>query len=316
MEQTLDAKPLIATVRSRTSLSSQIVTVIAVVVPPLGLLSVMGFLWGVGFGPVSLATLVVMYTLCGLGITVGFHRLFTHRSFETTNPIRALWAILGCMAMQGPLTQWVTDHRKHHALSDQDGDPHSPHAGRRPGVLGTFAGLLHAHVGWLFQTKGMERGRLYGRDLYADRLIRTIDRLYLLWVGTTLGIPFLTGYAAGWGSVSLGLEAMVWGGVLRIFLFQHVTWSINSICHAFGTRPYRTRDESRNVWLLALPSFGEAWHNSHHAFPSSAVHGLDPRQVDISALVIRGMERLGVAWDVRRPSAEQRARRRAQPAEA
>ena len=316
MEQTLDSSPLIATVRARTSFSSQVVTVVAVLVPPFGLLSAMGVLWGVGFGAVSLATLVGMYTLCGLGITVGFHRLFTHRSFETTQPVRALWAILGCMAMQGPLTQWVTDHRKHHALSDQEGDPHSPHAGRGDGIVGVLVGLFHAHMGWLFHAKGLERGWQYGRDLYSDRLVRTIDRLYLVWVVVTLGIPFLAGYAAGGGSVSLGLEAMVWGGILRIFLFQHVTWSINSICHAFGTRPYRTRDESRNVWLLALPSFGEAWHNNHHAFPASAVHGLDPRQLDLSALVIGGMERLGLAWDVKRPSERQRARRRAQAAEA
>ena len=315
MEQTLDAKPLIATVRPRTSLASQIVTVVAVALPPFGVLSVMGVLWGVGFGPVSLATLVVLYTLCGLGITVGFHRLFTHRSFETTRALRALWAILGCMAMQGPLTQWVTDHRKHHALSDKEGDPHSPHAGHGDGVVAVLVGLFHAHVGWLFRTKGMERGLQYGRDLYADRLVRTIDRLYLIWVVTTLGIPFLAGYAAGGGDVGRGLEAMVWGGILRVFLFQHVTWSINSICHAFGRRPFRTRDESRNVWLLALPSFGEAWHNNHHAFPSSAVHGLLPGQVDLSALVIRGMERLGLAWDVRRPDPGQLSKRLAQPAE-
>jgi len=311
MEQILDTTPGIATIRSRTSLASQIVTVVAVAIPPFGLISAMGLFWGVGFGPAALAALVVMYVLCGLGITVGFHRLFTHKSFETTRSVKALWAILGCMAMQGPLTQWVTDHRKHHALSDQDGDPHSPHAGRGEGVWSLALGLVHAHVGWLFHTKGLERGVHYGRDLYADRMIRTIDRLYLVWVGVTLGIPFLIGYGAGAGSVRLGLEAMVWGGILRIFLFQHVTWSINSICHAFGTRPYKTRDESRNVWVLALPSFGESWHNNHHAFPSSAVHGLDPRQLDVSALVIRGLEKLGLAWDVKRPDGTQRMRRRA-----
>ena len=188
----------------------------------------------------------------------------TRRSFETSAPLRALWAILGCMAMQGPLTQWVTDHRKHHALSDRPGDPHSPHAGHGDSLAEHVLGLWHSHIGWLFSTKGLERGIEYGRDLYEDRLVRGIDRLYLLWVALTLGLPFLAGYLVG-GSWQRGLEAMVWAGLVRIFLFQHVTFSINSICHFFGEQPFRTRDESRNVRLLAIPSFGESWHNNHHA---------------------------------------------------
>ena len=311
MEHAADTKPLVATVRERTSVASQAVTVIAVVVPPIGLVLAMGVLWGVALRPFDLVLLLVLYVLCGLGITAGFHRLFTHRSFETGNALRAAFAILGCMAMQGPLTQWVTDHRKHHALSDQEGDPHSPHAGRGEGPLAALRGFLHAHVGWLFALKGMERGLQYGRDLYEDRLVRTIDRLYLLWVALTLGLPFAAGYAAG-GSVRLGLEAMVWGGLLRIFLFQHATFSVNSICHLFGRRTYRARDESRNNWAVALLTFGEGWHNNHHAFPSSAQHGLDRGQLDLAWLVIRGLERLGLVWDVRRPGPGQLARRRAQ----
>lgn len=302
MPDTSHASSRTATARRRTSAASQVVTLIAVAGPPLGLLSAAGVLWGVGVRPFDLLLLLSLYVPCGLGITVGFHRLFTHRSFETTRPLHALWAILGCMAMQGPLTQWVTDHRRHHALSDREGDPHSPQLRRARGVPGVLAGLWHAHLGWLFTTKGMERGLYYGRDLYEDHLIRWIDRLYLVWVGLTLGLPFLAGWAAGGGSVTLGLEAMVWGGVVRIFLFQHVTWSINSICHMFGRRAYRTRDESRNVWYLALLSFGESWHNNHHAFPSSAVHGLGRRQLDLSALVIRALEWGGLAWDVKRPA--------------
>lgn len=298
----------IRTVRERTSFPSQLAGIVAVAVPPLGVLSAMGLLWNVAVHPVDLVLLAVLYVACGLGITVGFHRLFSHKAFETTRPLRALWAILGCMAMQGPLTQWVTDHRKHHALSDLPGDPHSPHADHGDSLFQRMLGLWHSHVGWLFSTKGLERGLHYGRDLYEDRLVRWIDRLYLLWVVLTVGLPFLVGYLVG-GTWGRGIEAMIWGGILRIFLFQHVTFSINSICHVFGRQPFKTRDESRNVWLLAIPSFGESWHNGHHAFPASAVHGLLRRQPDISALVIAGLEKLGLAWDVKRPDPAQVERR-------
>nr|MBA3364485.1 fatty acid desaturase [Actinomycetota bacterium] len=204
------------------------------------------------------------------------------------------------------------DHRKHHALSDREGDPHSPHAGHGEGVLGALKGFGHAHVGWLFTLKGMERGREYGRDLYDDRLVRAIDRLYLLWVAVTLGLPFLVGFLVG-GTWERGVEAMVWGGLLRIFLYQHATFSVNSICHMFGRQAYRSRDESRNNWLVALLVFGEGWHNNHHAFPSSARHGLDRYQLDVSWWVIRAMEKVGLVWDVKRPGADQLARRRLQP---
>jgi stearoyl-CoA desaturase (Delta-9 desaturase) len=302
----------IKTVRERTTVPSQLAGIVAVVVPPFGIAAAIWFLWNRGAHPVDLALLAGLYVACGLGITVGFHRLFAHKSFETAAPLRALWAILGSMAMQGPLTQWVTDHRKHHALSDQPGDPHSPHAEHGDSLAQHILGLWHSHVGWLFSTKGLERGIHYGRDLYEDRLIRSIDRLYLLWVALTLGLPFLAGYFVG-GTWQRGLEAMVWGGLVRIFLFQHVTFSINSICHFFGRQPFRTRDESRNVWLLALPSFGESWHNGHHAFPASAVHGLLRRQIDLSGLVIRGMEKVKLARDVKRPDSLQVERRRLEP---
>ncbi len=232
----------IKTVRERTSIPSQLAGIVAVAVPPLGLVAAVWLLWNRGVHPVDLALLTGFYVACGLGITVGFHRLFTHKSFETSAPLRALWAILGSMAMQGPLTQRVTDHRKHHALSDRPGDPHSPHAGHGDSLAEHVLGLWHSHIGWLFSTKGLERGVEYGHDLYEDRLVRGIDRLYLLWVALTLGLPFLAGYLVG-GSWQRGLEAMVWAGLVRIFLFQHVTFSINSICHFFGNQPFRTRDE-------------------------------------------------------------------------
>jgi stearoyl-CoA desaturase (Delta-9 desaturase) len=310
VERTASEDVQIATVRERTSRGSQIVTVIAVVVPPIGLLFAAGLLWGVALSWVDVALFVALYVLGGLGITVGYHRLFTHRSFETKPWLRGTFAVLGSMTMQGPVTQWVTDHRKHHALSDRDGDPHSPHAGRAPGAWGAVKGFAHAHVGWLFHLKGMERGEQYGKDLYDDRVVRRIDRLYFLWVVLTFAIPFAIGYLLGGFSLSLGFQALVWGGLIRIFAYQHATFSVNSICHLFGRRAYRSRDESRNNWVVAALTFGEGWHNNHHAFPSSARHGLDRFQLDLSWWTIRGLERAGLAWDVRIPDASQRDRRR------
>ena len=188
----VDTSPVpVGTVRTGTSRISQVVTLVAVVVPPLGILSAMGLLWGVAFHWVDLLLLVGFYVVCAFGTTIGFHRYFTHRGFRTGKPVEATLAILGCMTMQGPLTQWVTDHRKHHALSDQPGDPHSPHVGHGDGAWGAVRGFVHSHVGWLFANLGMEQGREYGKDLYENRLVRTIDRLYLLWVVLTLGLPFL-----------------------------------------------------------------------------------------------------------------------------
>ena len=308
MGQTLDKTVTVGTVRPRTSTISKVVTLVAVVLPPVGLLSAMGLLWGVAFHPVDLILLVSLYVICAFGTTIGFHRYFTHRGFTAHPAVKATLAILGCMTMQGPVTQWVTDHRKHHALSDQPGDPHSPH-GHGEGFGGAVRGFVHAHVGWLFTNLGMEQGRAYGKDLYDDALVRWIDRLYLLWVVLTLGIPFGVGYLVG-GTWERGLEAMVWGGLLRIFLYQHATFAVNSICHMFGRRDFRSRDEARNNWLVALLVFGEGWHNNHHAFPASARHGLLRGQFDVSWWVIRGLEKAGLVWDVRTPDAPQLERRR------
>ena len=285
----------IATVRPGTSRISQVVTLVAVVVPPLGLVSAIGLLWGVGFHWVDLALFLGLYVVCAFGTTIGFHRYFTHQGFEAKAPVRAVLAILGCMTMQGPVTQWVTDHRKHHALSDQPGDPHSP------------------HVGWLFSNLGLEHGREYGKDLYENRIVRAVDRLYLVWVALTLGIPFVIGYTlGGW---PLAIEGLIWGGLVRIFLYQHATFSVNSVCHMFGRKDYRSRDEARNNRFVAWLVFGEGWHNNHHAFPVSARHGLDEGQIDVSWWVIRGLERIGLVWNVKVPDAAQLDRRRVQPAE-
>ncbi len=305
--------PLVGTVRPGTGRTSQVVTLVAVVVPPLGILLAAGALWGVAFHWVDLALLLGFYVVCAFGTTIGFHRYFTHKGFETGPTVKATLAILGCMTMQGPLIQWVTDHRKHHALSDQPGDPHSPHVGHGTGALGAARGFLHAHVGWLFRNLGMEEGRTYGKDLYTDRLLVAIDRLYLLWVALTLGLPFLAGYLVG-GTWEYGVEAMIWGGLIRIFLYQHATFSVNSICHMFGRQDFRSRDEARNNWVIALLVFGEGWHNNHHAFPASARHGLLRFQIDVSWWVIRMLERLHLVWNVRLPAQSQLEQRRLGPA--
>jgi stearoyl-CoA desaturase (Delta-9 desaturase) len=305
--------PTLATVRPGTSRISQVVTLVAVVVPPLAVLSAMGVLWGVAFHWLDLALFAGFYVVCAFGTTIGFHRYFTHRGFETGPAIKVMLAVLGCMTMQGPLTQWVTDHRKHHALSDKPGDPHSPHVGHGDGALGAFLGFAHAHVGWLFSNLGMEQGREYGKDIYDDRVLRLVDRLYLLWVALTLGLPFLIGYWIG-GTVSAGVAGLVWGGLVRIFAYQHATFSVNSICHMFGRQDYVSRDEARNNRAVAFLVFGEGWHNNHHAFPASARHGLGSGQIDMSWWVIHGLERIGLVWNVKVPDAAQLERRRLQSA--
>ena len=307
----MDTTVQIGTVRPGSSTISKVVTLVAVVVPPLGLLSAIGLLWGVGVQPVDLVLLISLYVVCAFGTTIGFHRYFTHRSFSAHVSVKVTLAILGCMTMQGPITQWVSDHRKHHALSDQPGDPHSPHAGHGDGLVAAIRGFCHAHVGWLFSNLGMEQGRAYAKDLYDDRVIRWIDRLYLLWVILTLGIPFAIGYLVG-GTWQSGVEGLVWGGLIRIFLYQHATFSVNSICHMFGRRDFDSRDESRNNWFVAALVFGEGWHNNHHAFPASARHGLRRSQVDVSWWVIRSLERTGLVWNVHTPDEAQLARRQNQ----
>jgi stearoyl-CoA desaturase (delta-9 desaturase) len=252
----------------------------------------------------------IVYLLTGLGVTVGFHRLLTHRSFTTGPVTRGVLAALGSAAIEGPVTAWVADHRKHHAFADEEGDPHSPHVGHGGGVRGTLRGLLHAHVGWLFLHTQRGNKQRYAPDLLADPVVRFVDRTFLWWVAAGLLLPFVLGYALG-GSLAAGLTGLLWGGLVRMFVVHHVTYSINSLCHVFGRRPFDTRDESRNLAWLALPTFGEAWHNNHHAFPTSAVHGLGRRQIDVSAGVIAVLERLGLAWDVVRVSPERQRSRRA-----
>ena len=239
----------------------------------------------------------IAYLLCGLGVTVGFHRHFTHRSFKTTRSLRFTLAALGSAAIEGPIVSWVADHRKHHAFADDEGDPHSPHVGHGGGWRGALRGLLHAHMGWLFVHADRAAKRRFAPDLLRDRDIRFVDRTFLLWAALGFAAAFFLGWGLG-GTVKAGLTGLLWGGPIRMFFIHHVTYSVNSLCHFFGRRDFATGDESRNLRWLALPSLGEAWHNNHHAFPTSAAHGLRRGQVDVSAAFIGLLERLGLAWDV------------------
>jgi stearoyl-CoA desaturase (delta-9 desaturase) len=250
--------------------------------------------------------LAVCYLITGVGITVGFHRLFTHRSFKTRRPLRALFAVFGSAAVEGPLIEWVSTHRKHHRFSDLPGDPHSPHTDHGVGWRGALRGLLHAHVGWMFRGEGRASEERYAKDLLADPLICAVDRMFPLWVLLGLAFPFGLGVALT-GSLVGGLTGLLWGGAVRILVLHHATFSINSLCHFFGRRRFATGDESRNLAWLAIPTFGEAWHNNHHAFPTSAHHGLTRRQLDPGGWLIDGLEKLGLAWDVVRitPGAQQ-----------
>ncbi len=267
------------------------------IVPFLGFAFAIWSLWGRGLSALDLGILLATYTFTGLGVTIGFHRLFTHRSFKTNNFLRGLLAIAGSMAIQGPVIRWVADHRRHHAFADQPGDPHSPHLDEGPGVKGVLKGLWHAHIGWFFDDEVTSMKR-WAPDLLKEPMLRTIDKLFPLWATISFVAPGVIGLALT-RSWSGAISAFLWGGLARIFLLHHVTWSVNSICHFYGKRPHETTDHSTNNWPLALVSFGESWHNNHHAFPTSAVHGLDKAQIDISAGVIRGLEKLGLAWDVK-----------------
>jgi stearoyl-CoA desaturase (Delta-9 desaturase) len=258
----------------------------------------------------DIAAFFLLYIPTGLGITVGFHRLLTHRSFRTTRRVRNAFAVLGSMAVEGSVISWVANHRQHHAFADREGDPHSPHVGHRTGVVGALLGLFHAHLGWLFLYGQRAAKQRFAPDLMRDRALRWIDRTFGIWILASLALAFCIGLTLG-GTLQAGLTALLWGGAVRIFVLHHVTYSINSLCHFFGRRTFPTRDESTNLGWLAVPSFGESWHNNHHAFPRSAEHGLRRWQLDPGAALIRALERLGLAWDVVRVPAEERTAARA-----
>jgi stearoyl-CoA desaturase (Delta-9 desaturase) len=279
---------------------------LAVIIPFIAFLAALVLLWNRAVGPLDLGILAVLYLLSGVGVTVGFHRLLTHRAFETHRPLKYVLAVLGSLSVQGPVITWVADHRKHHAHPDQEGDPHSPHVGHGSGLRG----LLHAHVGWLMNSMGRAQRRRYAPELMEDPGMRAINRSFELIVVAGLAIPFALGYLIG-GTLTAALTALLWGGLVRIFLLHHVTWSINSVCHFFGRRRFATEDHSTNVFWLALPSLGESWHHNHHAFPRAAQHGLRRWEVDPSGALIGLLERVGLAWNVVRITPERQRQREA-----
>lgn len=282
------------------------------VVPFIGFLAAIFLLWGVAFTWVYLVLLLVMYCLTGIGVTVGYHRLFTHCSFKTSKPVTFILGVLGSMAVQGPVINWVADHRKHHQHSDREEDPHSPHH-HGDSALGVLRGAFHAHMGWLFTSKSGGTMK-YARDLCKDPLVRMISRLFPIWVLIGLLIPAAVGglVTGTWMGVLLGF---IWGGLVRIFLVHHLTWSVNSVCHIWGARPYNSHDQSRNNLIFGILGFGEGWHNNHHAFPTSARHGLRWWEIDISYIIIRAMGMVGLAHEIRVPDKHRIARKTARDAQ-
>ena len=284
---------------------------IGAIVPFVAFIVAIPLLWNQYVGWSDLAVLAVMYVVSGLGVTIGYHRLLTHRSFQTYKPVEYLFAVLGSLAVQGPVIAWVADHRKHHAHTDEEGDPHSPHVGHRDGFFGALHGLWYAHMGWLFDSHGRAEGKKYARDLVEDKGMRFISRGFLGIVLVGLALPALLGFLLTGGTLKGALTGLFWGGLVRIFMLHHVTWSINSVCHFFGRRRFEIEDHSTNVFWLALPSFGESWHHNHHAFPRSASHGMKWWELDVSSWIIRGMKRAKLAWNVVEISPERQAQKAA-----
>jgi stearoyl-CoA desaturase (Delta-9 desaturase) len=264
----------------------KIVMLVVVVLPFLATLLAIELLWQRAVNWTDLALLVAFNLLAGLGVTVGYHRMLTHRSFQPHPLVKFIFLAFGSMAVEGPALEWAATHIKHHAHSDREGDPHSP-----------VEGFWHAHMGWLFN-RSFADPNIYCRNLVKDPIVVFVSRTFIFWVILSLAIPFAIG---GW-------TGLLWGGLVRIFLTHHITWSVNSVCHTFGKREFETRDQSRNEWIVGLLGLGEGWHNNHHAFPRSAFHGLHWWQFDLSGYVIWTLERVGLARDVYRVSPAMRAR--------
>lgn len=303
-----ETNPPAAAQPNRPPVSTIVSNIVAIVLPFAGLVTAMFLLWGWGFSWTALGVFLGMYMATVLGVTVGYHRLFTHRSFETRGVVKVILAVCGSMAAQGSVLKWVAVHRRHHQHSDSEGDPHSPHLHGR-GVLSVLRGLWHAHTGWLFRPHPPDLMRYVG-DLKRSRLVCAISALFPLWMVVGLVLPALLGgvITLSWSGALLGF---IWGGLVRIFLVHHVTWSVNSICHLWGTRPFHTNDDSRNNPIFGILALGEGWHNTHHAFPNSARHGLRWWEVDLSYQFIRVLAMMKLAWNVRCPEPQLVSARRA-----
>ena len=291
----------------RVSRVQQVSAAILVVGPLVALGVAVASLWGHGISGLDVSIAVVMYVVTCLGVTVGFHRLLAHRSFRANRALRIALAVTGTMAVEGSALTWVAQHRKHHAHTEQEGDPHSPFR-YGTGFWPQLKGLVYAHVGWFFDAHPSEPER-WAPDLLADRDMLIVSKTSHVWSVASLAIPFFIGWVAT-ATISGALLAFLWGGLVRMMVLHHVTWSTNSLCHMFGRRPFETADHSSNFAPLAVLSLGESWHNAHHAFPSSARHGVDRGQLDATAGVIRLLERLGWATHVRWPRPERLASRR------
>ena len=279
-------------------LSQKIANLGAVVVPFVAFVVAVVLAWNSWVDAADLALLVALYLPVGFGVTLGYHRLLTHRAFQTKPWVAYTLATLGTMSVQGPVISWVADHRKHHAHTDVEGDPHSPHVGHGAGISGAFKGLLFAHVGWLISEQGRAQRSRYAKDLLEDKGMRWISRHFVAIIVAGLAIPTVLGFVIHGFTWQGALRGLIWAGFVRVFFLHHVTWSINSVCHFFGTRRFDTEDESRNVFWLALPSLGEAWHHNHHAFPRSATHGFRRLELDPTGWLVRGMQRMGLIWNV------------------
>jgi stearoyl-CoA desaturase (delta-9 desaturase) len=297
-------------------------TLLAVIIPPLGLLAAIILLWGPGVTWQALTIMGVGYILTAFGVTVGYHRYFTHKSFECGPVVRFILGVLGSMAAEGPVIRWVAMHRRHHQFSDHEGDPHSPHVfkghhhhhrhkpspgdpheeSHNAGVLAVLRGFLHAHIGWFFRPLPRDMAR-YAPDLTADPVTRFVDRTFWVWTLLSVLIPAAVGLA--WSGTWMGaLLGFIWGGLVRLFLVHHVTWSINSVCHLWGSRPFNSRDHSRNNVIMGVLAMGEGWHNNHHAFPTSARHGLKWWQIDTSYMLIKALSWVGLVRHIKVPEPE------------
>ena len=301
--------PGVKELRPQTARLQRRLVLLVTVLPFIGFVWAVALFWGQGLSATVAFIALAFYLWTGFGITIGFHRYFTHQAFETNRFLRATLAIAGSMAVQGPIIKWVADHRRHHAFSDQEGDPHSPHLEDGPGVKGVLRGLWHAHIGWMLSDE-YTSPRRWAPDLLKDPVIRRIDRLFPLWALLTFSLPALVGFAFT-GTLAGTLSTALWGSLVRVFMLHHVTWSINSICHFYGRRPFASDDHSTNNWVLSVLSLGESWHNNHHAFPTAAVHGIGRAQIDPTGGMIVLFEKLGLARRVRRVTTKQIASKNA-----